>query len=369
LLALTVLCGCGLWATRDDEAPPPADTASAPAARAEARPLPASLPPATRIERVTIEPAPPSSRVVIELDGFVEPEVSLLVNHRLVLDVPDTTSETLPRVIEASGDPLVERVRVGQHAAPATKSRVVIDLRTRADFTVRAQGDRIVVLLAPGGSGPVLGAADAAPADAPHFLLDAEPSAAPPAPPELPEPTATPAWTSAPSASESPSATPAPPEPSASPSPEAPAATAGEAASATPVELEAPAAVPAPAETAELATAPLEPLVEATRARADDATLAVAASAPATQGKRISIDFTETDLRTVIELIASAGGYRVMFTPEVAGVVSVTLVDRDWEDALTTVLRAKQLREVRHEDVMLVSPQPRGNGAARRPAP
>ena len=85
--------------------------------------------------------------------------------------------------------------------------------------------------------------------------------------------------------------------------------------------------------------------------------------------KRISIDFTEADVRTVIDLIAAAGGYRVIFTPEVAGTISITLVDRPWEDALATVLRAKQLREVRHDDVMLVSPVPRGQNGARRTSP
>jgi type II secretory pathway component HofQ len=61
-------------------------------------------------------------------------------------------------------------------------------------------------------------------------------------------------------------------------------------------------------------------------------------------------------VRTVIQLIASAGGYQVMFTPEVGGTISISLVDRPWEDALMTVLRARRLREVRQDDVMLVSP-------------
>jgi type IV pilus assembly protein PilQ len=85
--------------------------------------------------------------------------------------------------------------------------------------------------------------------------------------------------------------------------------------------------------------------------------------------KRISIDFTETDVRTVIDLVAAAGGYRVIFTPEVAGSISITLVDRPWEDALATVLRARRLREVRHEDVMLVSPVARGQKDAPRSSP
>ena len=45
-----------------------------------------------------------------------------------------------------------------------------------------------------------------------------------------------------------------------------------------------------------------------------------------------------------------------MFTPEVGGTISISLVDRPWEDALMTVLRARRLCEVRQDDVMLVSP-------------
>src|SRR5690348_13032617 len=130
LLALSLLGGCSLWSTRgsDPEPPPPArateHAAVAPLTPAPSTPAPAAAHPATRIEHIAVETEPNSTRVVIDLDGFVEPEVSLLVNQRLVLDVPGTTCQALPREIDVAGDPLVERVRTGQHAAPAVKSRV-----------------------------------------------------------------------------------------------------------------------------------------------------------------------------------------------------------------------------------------------------
>jgi type IV pilus assembly protein PilQ len=124
------------------------------------------------------------------------------------------------------------------------------------------------------------------------------------------------------------------------------------------------------AEPAPLPAEPAEPAPPASDAIDDTATDApITASTPdptpplvpqaretRAGGKRISIDFTEADVRTVIELIASAGGYKVLFTPEVGGTVTISVVDRPWEDALATALRARRLREVRHEDVMLVSP-------------
>lgn len=350
LLLQAVGSGCSLLAGSEDDAVPA--QASAPA---EIPVPPAATPAAgsalvaraaTRIERVSVESTPPTTRVVLELDGGAEPEVSLLVNQRLVVDVPGTTAATLPRVIEVTGDLLVERVRTGQHAAPELKSRVVVDLRERADFTVRRQDDRIVVLLAPATpeSAPAAAASG-------NVLLGAEPGGS------AREATNAPGAVSSPSgAGRSAAGDPAdaPPAPTPLGPAEAPPVPATEGfGEASPMPTPGvfgdtpPLPTPeAPAETEDPPTpnatsptlAELPPLPEATR-----------------RAERISIDFTEADVRTVIDLIAAAGGYRVIFTPEVGGTISITLVDRPFEDALATVLHAKGLREVRHEDVMLVS--------------
>ncbi|MEW6273441.1 MAG: AMIN domain-containing protein, partial [Thermodesulfobacteriota bacterium] len=174
---LALLTGCGAPSLRipglggdardtpaamDAHGDPRASASGAPHAAA-AQPTPAASPrPAQRIERIAIERSVPTTRVVLELDGWVEPEVSLLANHRLVLDLPGTTCETLPRVVE-SDDALVERVRTGQHAAPDVKSRVVIDLRRRADFAVRSHPRQVVVVLS-AADGPVAAPPDATPA-------------------------------------------------------------------------------------------------------------------------------------------------------------------------------------------------------------
>jgi len=372
VLALGGAAGCSMLAGSNEAPEPPAVAAAVeipvppapPPAADDASLAPAaarmSAGAATRIERVTVESTPPTTRVVLELDGGAEPEVSLLVNQRLVIDVPGTTCAALPRVIEVAGDPLVERVRTGQHAAPVVKSRVVVDLRERADFTVRTHGDRIVVLLAPADT-----AGTAAVPTAGQVILGAEPGgsartgathaiaaavAAPEGTPSAGTPSAVPGSDATPGAlvatpEPSPPPTPAP-VPEAAPTPDPVAAASATPASPAPVASvpsgdgaeEEPSSAQAAAETAAPTPDVPTPQVEATR-----------------RAERISIDFTEADVRTVIDLIAAAGGYRVIFTPEVGGTISITLVDRPWEDALATVLRAKRLREVRHEDVMLVS--------------
>ena len=149
LLALALTFGCSAAATHDEGASAPGSLAVPPPPAAAAPSAPRAPQTATRIDRISIESAPPTTRVVLQLDGSVEPEVSLLENRRLVIDVPNTTCAALPRVVEGAGDALVERVRTGQHGPPENKSRIVIDLRQRADFSVRAQGDRIVAWLSP----------------------------------------------------------------------------------------------------------------------------------------------------------------------------------------------------------------------------
>ena len=414
LLALALTFGCSAAATHDEGASAPGSLAVPPPPVAAAPSAPRAPQTATRIDRISIESAPPTTRVVLQLDGSVEPEVSLLENKRLVIDVPNTTCAALPRVVEGAGDALVERVRTGQHGPPENKSRIVIDLRQRADFSVRAQGDRIVAWLSPSdaatapssdgnGSRILFGAESGVAQPAPPA---AEPVAAAPPPPPEPVPAAAPEPAAArealpvPPPAPEPSAEPSPlptiepamepvhapsPEPTPAPTPEilieattpppyleatpaeplptaaeaTPMATSFEPALATP---EAPlAATPEPATAVPMTVEPTSRPTDApTRAPAPTRTpVAAAPSAEATHAaasKRISIDFNEADVRTVIELIASAGGYKVLFAPEVGGTVTISLVDRPWEDALATVLRAKRLREVRHEDVMLISP-------------
>ena len=417
LLALALTFGCSAAATHDEGASAPGSLAVPPPPAAAAPSAPRAPQTATRIDRISIESAPPTTRVVLQLDGSVEPEVSLLENRRLVIDVPNTTCATLPRIVEGAGDALVERVRTGQHGPPENKSRIVIDLRQRADFSVRTQGDRIVAWLSPAdaatapssdgtGSRILFGAesgvaqpappaaepAAAAPPPPPEPVpaAAAEPAAVreapPPPPPPAPEPSAerVPLSTSAPTMEPIYSPSPEPIEPTPAPTPEllteatappyveaTPAEALAPAADATPMAtsfepaLATPEAPPAPTpEPATAAPATVEPTSRPTEAptrapapaRTPDATAPSAQVTHAAASKRISIDFTEADVRTVIELIASAGGYKVLFAPEVGGTVTISLVDRPWEDALATVLRAKRLREVRHEDVMLIAP-------------
>jgi type IV pilus assembly protein PilQ len=86
-------------------------------------------------------------------------------------------------------------------------------------------------------------------------------------------------------------------------------------------------------------------------------------------GGRLSIDFHDADLRTVIDLIAAVGGYDVVFAPEVQGRLSVKIDDRPGEEALGTILQEKHLRATLREDWIDISPADSTDGGSPDPRP
>ncbi len=428
------LAGCGGWwrggagsgslpgaqgieaepqASPDAVRPAPAGAAATPSAGGASSDQRNGLRPASRVERIRVEPAGRATWVVVELDGAIEAEVSPLPPDRVVIDLPGTTA-SLPLHVLEPDDAWVRRVRVGQHERPRRMVRVVIDLGGGKEIAHHASGNRVLVAVGEAEEAPI-------PAD---LLAPAVPVAR-----ELPRGDAVAASPSQPRPSEAPSTPGAPGElptsaaaPAAAPSPAAPARVEAIARGIeTPAPLEdvaaeggeppdvaargsatpQAAALGAPGEDAvPEGTPPAGPVVEeptgegvseelarpgadeAFRERGTVADLAEpgVAGEPAGQGaieRRdrppadraasraaggpvVSLELEGVDVRTAIELIARAGGYQVIFAPDVGGKTSVRIVGRPWEEALRTVLEARQLREVRHEDVMMVLPRGRG---------
>jgi type IV pilus assembly protein PilQ len=89
------------------------------------------------------------------------------------------------------------------------------------------------------------------------------------------------------------------------------------------------------------------------------------AAAPATgaaagrEAARISIDFRDADVRTLLDLVARAGGHEVIFRPEVKGRVAISAVDRPWREVFDEVLARARLQAVEHEGMFLISPATR----------
>ena len=114
-------------------------------------------------------------------DGVFEARDFVLDNPpRIVVDLPGVKNEVRKRTIAVKGD-LVTRVRVAQFQnEPHLVARVVVDLARPAAHAVRADGERLALLI---GEGPALAAASAA---APAYAAPVARPALRPAAPEKP---------------------------------------------------------------------------------------------------------------------------------------------------------------------------------------
>ncbi|MBI5378946.1 MAG: AMIN domain-containing protein, partial [Nitrospirae bacterium] len=102
---------------------------------------------ATAIRQIRHEQVEGESRVIIETNGAVHPNTFFVDGERLVVDLPETTS-TLKKTRMVVTDPYIKRIRVGQHAAPEKKVRVVLDLHRKAAYAVRIEGAQVIVAFA-----------------------------------------------------------------------------------------------------------------------------------------------------------------------------------------------------------------------------
>ncbi len=58
-----------------------------------------------------------------------------------------------------------------------------------------------------------------------------------------------------------------------------------------------------------------------------------------TPSDRITVDFTNADIRDVLQIMALKGKVNIVASPEVAGTVTIHLADVPWENALDTIVR------------------------------
>jgi type IV pilus assembly protein PilQ len=74
------------------------------------------------------------------------------------------------------------------------------------------------------------------------------------------------------------------------------------------------------------------------------------------QGRRISLDFKDIDMADVLRLIAEVSDLNVIAGEEVAGKVTIRLVDVPWDQALDVILLTKGLGFVRVGNVLRIAP-------------
>jgi hypothetical protein len=320
---------------------------------------------AARLLDVDVADAGGATEVRLRLDG-PPPEIDeSRLPGRVVVDLKGVEAALRSQRVTGAG-PCLTRVRVGEHPGFV---RVVLDLARDCELERRVAGETVILSLAsPRGASAGAPAPEPTPragrktagvllkgsgeqllpvADAPAGgALLAEGASEPgdaeePSPAEalekeeVPEPEPT-----------------APPEdlPADSPEPDPEDAEEPEEVEAPPPE-QTPQALPADGTTTDetsLGLLPAVPPVPVSPRRSP---------APADrEGALVSIEFKDTDVRTVLDLVARAGGHRVIFRPEVKGRVTVKALDRPWREVFAEVLRKARLESVEHEDLLLVEP-------------
>jgi type IV pilus assembly protein PilQ len=74
------------------------------------------------------------------------------------------------------------------------------------------------------------------------------------------------------------------------------------------------------------------------------------------QGRKISLDFKDADIKNILRLIAEVSNLNVIAGEEVTGKITMRLVDVPWDQALDVVLQARSLGMTRVGNVIRVAP-------------
>lgn len=74
-------------------------------------------------------------------------------------------------------------------------------------------------------------------------------------------------------------------------------------------------------------------------------------------GEKISLEFKDTDIRTIIEVIAEKSGVNLIMDNDVAGKTSLRLRNVPWDQALLVVLRSARLGYVKQGNVLRIAMQ------------
>ncbi len=73
-------------------------------------------------------------------------------------------------------------------------------------------------------------------------------------------------------------------------------------------------------------------------------------------GKRISLDFQDADVRSILRIIADVSGLNIVAGDDVTGRMTVKLINVPWDQALDIILKTKKLGMERQGNIIRVAP-------------
>src|SRR3989449_5645119 len=286
--------------------PPPADAArSAPespavqaAGEAAASSLVAAgtysetpLPPAKSMTDLTVKRTVGSVVVLITGDGDLTYDVTKLSRNRLVIDLMNVVNGTKRKAVRV-GHPFMRQVRIGVPKVPQAKVRVVLDLGTRVPYTSVKTGRQLRVTLSEQA-----------------LALEARQETK---------------MTSRPA--------PTPTDKVARPRPRR--------------------SVPVPVPDRLKFLDPVTPVAQPKPDQSTD--IGSMGGTERFIGKRISLDFQDADISSVLRLIADVSGLNMVVGEAVKARVTLKLLNVPWDQALDLILKLNNLGQIREGNILWI---------------
>jgi type IV pilus assembly protein PilQ len=275
----------------------------------------AALAPATEIESIRTNNTSTSTLVTLRGNGALTPANVTEITERprrLVLDFANVRSKT-PALTNIDST-LVTKVRVGVNSREPLVTRVVMELADKATYHIEREGE----------SGRDLAVVFATAQAASTVLLPAAPlqTAEPEAPLTMEQALA-----------------------NAANLVPGPVVARSKAAAAAPMKItnnSLPAAQAPPTAPTQIPTAPSQTGLQTVDRQYN--------------GRPVSIDIENGDLRALIRLLVNEGGLNVVFDPSVQGTIDIVLTEIPWDQALETILKANKLGYVAEGTIIRIAP-------------
>src|SRR5438094_2573562 len=289
------------------EAPPPPAAASQPAPESPAEQAAGEavmsslvatgtdgatpMPPAKSMTDLTVQRSVGSVVVLITGDGDLTYDVTKLNRNRLVIDLMNIVNGTKRQAVRV-GHPFMRQIRIGVHRFPQVKVRVVLDLGQKVPYTIVKTGRQLRVTLSE------------------HALaLEA---------PQETQMTSRPA--------------PTPADKIVRPGPTR--------------------TVPVPVPDRLKFLDPVTPVAQPIPDQPTD--IGTIGGTERFAGKRISLDFQDADISSVLRLIADVSGLNMVVGEAVKARVTLKLLNVPWDQALDLILKLNNLGQIREGNILWI---------------
>ncbi len=250
------------------------------------------------VTHIAVRPNGDQVTAVVVGDGRLFPEVQMVDETRLVLDLPAVASAIKHPVIRGK-HPLLKKIRIGDHA---DKVRVVFDLVERPQYSISANGQEVLVTFRP--------------ADRESTALAVSEERGDKFAPALQESDAS----------------------------------VNRDRASRPIQRVARMASARPAfraQTVQMAQAGASVEIDH---RSDD----IVAGQTRFVGRRISLDFQQADITNILRLIADVSGFNIVVGEGVKSKVTMKLVSVPWDQALDMLLKMNGLGMIRQGTIVWV---------------